>query len=612
MYKYILTFMLYFFIVIYYLLSQYNTKLSVYAHNLETSVQRSFSGAVNSLQLLNDSYHDQYETKLAFIVKDANGASVDVRDKIRYKLRKEFTSIYNDRKLASLDTFHIFDKYGNSLLRFHHLDKYDDPIIQKRKSLKIIKDTMLASSGFEIGLYATSYRFQYPLFYDGEFVGSYEFGIKFEAIDKEMQKLFGIKNVLFIYKKYIDEISSDQKTKDNYVEIKLGNHEFYTLKTKMNADLSQRFKKVIHRKDFVKKISYDKASFIKFSHKDKDYMAINTPIDDINGEHIGFLLTVVEDNISSKIFRTFIEEAIFAALFGLTIVFFIYKEVEYKRYVRNIIDTQKDMLIVTDGKIIKDANQAFLDFFDVKSIYDFYELGNRCVCDYFLKEDGYLQKTIDGINWIEYIHRYPDKDHIVVLKDKDSNKRYIKIIINGFSKSNDFIVVFYDITDELQKQKELEGKAYYDSLTNIYSRDRFDHYLNKKLHQKREFSLIMFDIDHFKYVNDNYGHDVGDNILIELTKLVTKYIREEDIFARWGGEEFMIIVNSDIVNAERFANKLRKIIDEHKFNDVEALTCSFGVVSYRGVDKFDTIVKRVDNMLYSAKNSGRNCVVAVN
>ena len=608
MYKYILSFILYLFIVVFYLFSQYESKLFVYEKNLADSVKRSFRGATNSLQLLNDSYHNQNEATMAYIMKDANDASVDVRDKVRYKLREEFTTLYNDRKLANLSTFHIFDKYGNSLLRFHRLDKYDDPIIDKRKSLQEISHTMRSKHGFEVGLYAVVYRFQYPLFYDGEFVGSYEFGIEFEAIDKEMQKLFGIKNVLFIHKRYIDNLFNNKSIEE---EIKLGNQEFYMIKSKMDADVSIGFKKLLSSDNIIKSIPHHKVDFIKFVYKHKDYMAITTPINDINGEHIGFMLTGIEDKISNVILRTFIEELVFASLLGLMIIFVIYKELEYRKYVRNIIDTQHDMLIVTNGEKIKDANQAFLDFFKVKNIKEFLKK-NDCVCDHFIKEDGFLQKTMDNLSWIEYVKKYPTYKHIALLKDKYGNNIYLHVKIEGFSKSNDFIIIFSDITDELQKQKELENKAYYDTLTNIYSRDRFDYYLNKKLNQKREFSLIMFDIDHFKYVNDNYGHDIGDNILIELTKLVTEHIREEDIFARWGGEEFMIIVNSDIVNAERFANKLRKIIDEHKFNDVETLTCSFGVVGYRGVDKFSTIIKRVDNMLYSAKNSGRNCVVVVN
>jgi len=609
MYKYIFSFLLYLLLVTSYLLSQYNSKILVQHNNLKDSFEKSFKGAVNSFELLNDSYHNRYEGVMAYIIKNASNASTKERDKIRYKLREKFTTLYNDRKLAELKTFHVFDKNGKSILRFHKLDKYDDLIINNRDSLKKILMTYKAQQGFEVGKYASSYRFQYPLFYDGTFVGSYEFGIEFDAIDKEMQKLFGVKNIMFINKKDIYDISTNKTTKSAYIKMKFKNDYFYELKSR-KSKIYDAFKKSVD----IKKISLinEKTTYIKFVYNDKNYLAMFSPLKDITGKDIGFILTFVEDKMSKTILRTFIEELFIAIFSGLLILFLIYKEVEYRKYIRNIIDTQTDILIVTDGVKLKDVNQAFFDFFDVDSINAFIKQGSECICDYFLKEDGYIQQMMEDKTWIEWINEFPEKEHIAILKDKNGIKRYMKIEINGFSKSKDFIVIFYDVTDDLHLKQELENKAYYDKLTNIYSRERFDHFLNEMLMKKQIFSLIMFDIDHFKRINDDYGHDIGDSVLRELTDLVSEHIREDDIFARWGGEEFMIIVNIDIVKAERFANKLRKIIEEHRFKHVKDITCSFGVASYRGLDKFETIIKRVDNMLYSAKNSGRNCVVVIN
>lgn len=607
MYRYIFSFILYLALLVFYIVSQYNSRMDIYKQDLKTSVSNSLNAAVNSFELLNDSYHNQNEAKMALIIKDANGASTKKRDDIRYKLRKEFTSLYDDRKLAHLDSFHIFDKNGYSLLRFHRLDKYDDKIIDLRPSLKNISQKLTAQSGFEVGLYALTYRFQYPLFYDGEFVGSYEFGIKFNAIDKEMQKLFGIKNVLFIHKEDIHNIS---KVQNKYDSINIAGDSFYILKTKMESDIFNRFQRLFQLLQTRKKKINHQSNFIQFSFGKKNYMAIVTPINDINHKHIGFILTGTQDNVSGGIKKTSIEELVIAILFGLVILFLVYKELEYKKYIRNIIDTQKEILIVTDGIKIHDVNKTFLQFFGFKTLNSFKKEHN-CICDYFIPKSGYVQKDIDGVNWFDYIKSNPDKENIVIMYNKKNERKYFKIIIEGFSHSDSFIILFTDVTKELNNKKELENKAYYDSLTNIYSRDRFDYFLKKKLNQKREFSIIMFDIDHFKAVNDDYGHDVGDIILKEITTLVSTHIRKDDIFARWGGEEFMIVVGTDITKAERFANKLRRIIEYHNFQHIKNVTCSFGVAEYRQIDKVDTIIKRVDTMLYSAKESGRNCVVAV-
>ena len=99
-------------------------------------------------------------------------------------------------------------------------------------------------------------------------------------------------------------------------------------------------------------------------------------------------------------------------------------------------------------------------------------------------------------------------------------------------------------------------------------------------------------------------------MLQELTALVNEHVRDIDVFARWGGEEFMIISNTNIYQSEMFAEKLRKVINEYDFSVIHTLSCSFGITEYREDDTKESIAKRADSMLYSAKHSGRNCVVS--
>ena len=610
MYKYFLSFLLYSAVIFFYSFHQYESKLYTYNQEVESSVKSTLDAVVNSFKMLNDSYHNQHEEDLAFIIKDATGASKEQRDKIRYKLREKFTALYNDRKLVHLNSFHIFDKNGSTILRFHKINKYDDTL-KTRKSLQVISQDLKEQFGFEVGKYNATYKFHYLLFYDGEVVGSYEFGIRFDSIDKEMQKLFGIKNVLFIKKEYIDTMFAQDASKNSYKLLNIDGQEYYMLQTTMKKELEQRFHKVINMSSALKNLFNDKVGFVNYSHKGKDYIAVSNPIKNLNHQNIGFILTDVKDNISNSILETIKIELISALLFGLIVLYLLFEDMKYRKYIRNIIDTQHDILLVTDGKVLYDVNTKFLEFFNYKSLKSF-KRKHSCVCDFFEDEEGFLHKDMNGITWFDYIKQNKEEEHIAIIYDLDENKRYFKIILEGFSHSSNYIVLFNDMTKEFRDRKELENKAYYDALTNIYSRERFDYYLNQKLHQKRNFSLIMFDIDHFKAINDIHGHDSGDVILKELTSLVSKAIRDDDIFARWGGEEFMIIINADISKAESLANKLRAKIQNYQFSCVESVTCSFGVIEYRKTDKFETMIKRVDSMLYSAKNSGRNCVVVVN
>jgi len=118
----------------------------------------------------------------------------------------------------------------------------------------------------------------------------------------------------------------------------------------------------------------------------------------------------------------------------------------------------------------------------------------------------------------------------------------------------------------------------------------------------------MFDIDKFKEINDEYGHLIGDRILIRMTELIKTETREIDSFARYGGDEFMIInPETKLKDAVKLAERLRKRIENEDFDEVEKATCSFGVAELKAEDDIDSLLKRVDDYLYKAKEK-RNAV----
>ena len=119
----------------------------------------------------------------------------------------------------------------------------------------------------------------------------------------------------------------------------------------------------------------------------------------------------------------------------------------------------------------------------------------------------------------------------------------------------------------------------------------------------------MLDIDKFKNFNDTYGHQKGDEILKDLSKIISKNTRQTDTFARWGGEEFVkILPNASLQDAKAVAEGLRKIIQEYTFSDDLKVTCSFGVSEFRDDDTKESVMKRADEALYIAKENGRNKV----
>jgi diguanylate cyclase (GGDEF)-like protein len=132
-----------------------------------------------------------------------------------------------------------------------------------------------------------------------------------------------------------------------------------------------------------------------------------------------------------------------------------------------------------------------------------------------------------------------------------------------------------------------------------------------KISQKFNYplSVILFDIDNFKKVNDTYGHNIGDYVLKEITKIVSNQLRKTDFFARWGGEEFMIILeNTELEDAIQLAERLRKSIENYQFEKVGHITISLSVAKLKSDEDIDSLLKRLDELLYKAKRKGKNRV----
>ncbi len=182
--------------------------------------------------------------------------------------------------------------------------------------------------------------------------------------------------------------------------------------------------------------------------------------------------------------------------------------------------------------------------------------------------------------------------YIVLSKFSGEIKRNIKTITSLHHKSN-----------------YLQNKANTDELTKAFNKRYFDIFLTDFINENREGSIIFFDIDHFKKTNDTHGHLAGDEILKKLSLTIKSFLREDDTFVRWGGEEFIILIeNFTLELANHKANSIRELIETTKFYNNIPITISIGVAQIEIGDTKETLLKRADELLYKAKNSGRNCV----
>jgi len=287
---------------------------------------------------------------------------------------------------------------------------------------------------------------------------------------------------------------------------------------------------------------------------------------------------------------------------------------------QHIIDYDSSISVVTNLTDISFANKSFLNFFNISniskfkdkylSIIDIFSINNTTINKVNIEK--YIKR---GVNLYEFIHSLDEINRVVTLRDKNNHLKSFYINISKINSTN-FLITFTDITQIEKIRAVTTKKAYIDGLTGVFNRNKLEEVFKEKVKDSKQYtlplSMAIIDIDHFKNFNDTYGHLIGDEVLIMLAKAINKSVRKDDFFARWGGEEFVILFdNTPIQGAILSADKIRMIVESLNHKTAGKITASFGVTQFKDDDTIDTVFKRADKALYVAKESGRNCVKSV-
>lgn len=193
---------------------------------------------------------------------------------------------------------------------------------------------------------------------------------------------------------------------------------------------------------------------------------------------------------------------------------------------------------------------------------------------------------------------------------KLSHIRY-DYVLKTFLVNLIILLLIFIVVIHIKDMAKLESLSYIDNLTKIYNRHKFlelaDAEISRSVRYGSSTSLIIFDLDHFKKVNDTYGHNEGDMVLRKIVKIVSTAIRKTDVFARWGGEEFIVMLpETNEENAFLAAEKIRKAVESSDFGKVGKLTISLGVSSIKSCNNILNSIDLADKALYESKQTGRN------
>ena len=280
---------------------------------------------------------------------------------------------------------------------------------------------------------------------------------------------------------------------------------------------------------------------------------------------------------------------------------------------RFILDINPNFILTLHAGEVDYINRTFLDFLGAPDLATL-KLGQHA--GRFLELDGRGFDAAD-LSWTALLGQHDNHTHQAVftpLPTGSDRARTYLVSSAGFPELGRTIITFTDITPLAEERRILRIRAATDALTGIANRaelaEALERECNRTSRHADNLCAIMFDIDHFKVVNDTYGHPAGDVVLTTLTHLVSRHVRDHDTFGRYGGEEFLLITpQTGIEAARQLAERLRSEIENHSFPAIGQVTCSFGVTANRPNDTPNSLIARADTALYDAKEAGRNCVV---
>ena len=256
---------------------------------------------------------------------------------------------------------------------------------------------------------------------------------------------------------------------------------------------------------------------------------------------------------------------------------------------------------------------------------------NQDAEDYILKEKNPsdILSLESSINWKNFkIHEYMDavrnnesrqKELEIQIGDREGRTKWIVLAaVSGKYNGEEIALIhFYDITVQKQSEETMKNVAIKDELTGLYNRHFLDSVVIDEFERARRYDLplsgALLDLDHFKNVNDTWGHPVGDSVLKYTAELIHGHIRRSDYAIRIGGEEFLILMpNTDLEGAYLNAEKIRRAVEAAEFPVVGHITASLGVAERRVDENYQMLYEKIDRALYQAKEGGRNCVMKSN
>ncbi len=597
--------------------------------NQTTVLGMIYQCVVNSQQIGMQAYYDSYvmQPQVLDILRKAMEGDEAEQAIQRVRLYRYLFPAYEKLRDRNVHQFHFHTPDNRSFLRFHAPHLSGDSLVASRPSVVKANRDQKIIQGFETGRVLAGYRSVFPIRYEGEALGTVEISQPFEAFRRLMEKVGNGNEFLIAYNGslLLPKLFDEQK---KMYEPSLFSRDWLVEDVKQNRPDSLPVLSAFAQKvytgiaalpAFVQALAQKQPRALAVATSNGFYQMTLLPLIDPEGLPSVLLLALSAAPELDEIYHTSrLHLLIFTGMVVsgcLVLLLFMHNRMA-------VVAKQRDFQLmantISDGLYVMNE-QGVITFVNESAArilgYTRKDLLGRVAHDVF-HQQGNCKTPLSECslcNVFRYNTRFKGEE---IFCRKDGTSFVAEVASEPLfehGKEISAVTIFRDISERKQMEEQLHELCNTDPLTKAFNRRYFLEVLETEVQRSRRygmpFALVMGDVDRFKRVNDLFGHQAGDRVLQEVVAAIQERIRSSDTFARWGGEEFVLLLaNTSLENAVPLVENIRENIRLLNFGEVGTVTISFGVTIFRDGDTIDTLLSRADKLLYEAKAAGRNCV----
>lgn len=616
-------------LTIWFFYQRYQSEQNQYFENQIQEVSLAWRATLQAHQQTKQAYYETYvqnQTILALVKQAQNEFE---RGKAREALNQELSVIYQQMRRNGVFQFQFTLPDNVSLLRLHAPEHFGDDLGHVRASFRLANQSLQPVYGFELGRVVPGLRNVFPLVWEGEHLGSVEISNQFETLRRDISRLdqgreFGVifsseaQTTLFdsLSGHFIPSLLDADWVMEDSSQQLINNApppSLYMQRLSHNLSASR---------EFSSKLTAGEPFAIAQKLNSLNQLAVFIPIKDVEGRLISYLFAFSPASFLDKLALDVKLQILFSSLFLLLLGFVVFRLLRHQDDLR----VAATAFNVQEGVLVTDAEGVIIRVNDAFSQLTGYEPKDVVGKTPAILNSGRQDKVFYQVMWSELKNNGYWLGEIWNRR-KNGEEYYERLSIHAVydrkGRVSHYVGAFFDITQSKTDEAEIRRLAFYDHLTQLANRrllmDRLEHALASSHQTDRYAALLFIDLDKFKILNDTKGHAYGDQLLVEVARRLKRTVREVDTIARFGGDEFVILVeglnqdkNKAAYEAEQLAEKIRSTLSEpYHFDHFDHLTSpSIGLALF--IDHQDGSVEdilcKADSAMYQAKQAGRNTI----